>query len=118
MSRNKDLRTEVSEPNNTPQIFGEAFRSELEEIIKKAVREVVSQNGHAIELLSAEAAGKLWGVPTSWIRDMARRGELPHVKLGHYTRFRPDDLARFIQGHRKEPSPPLPRNPTLVKKSA
>ena len=108
----------MTEPNSTPFLLGEALAAILKPIVKEAVREVASQNGHAIELLSAEAAGKLWGVPTSWIRDMARRGELPHVKLGHYTRFKPDDLARFIQERRKEPSHPLPRNPALVKKSA
>ncbi len=95
-----------------------SLESWLRGLIREEIQAANKNDHHGGQLLSAEVAGKLWGVPTSWIRDMARRGELPHVKLGHYTRFKPDDLARFIQERRKEPSHPLPRNPALVKKSA
>lgn len=94
-----------------------ALEALLRRIIKEEIQATISQNGNSAELLSAGTAAKRWDVPVSWIRDMARRGELPHIKLGHYTRFNPDDLARFIQERRKEPFHPSPRNPTLVKKS-
>ena len=98
--------------------LGDAFLEGIRQIVREEIREAMGQNGQTPELLSAETASKRWDIPVSWIRDMARRGELPHVKLGHYTRFRPDDLARFIQEHRKEPSHPLPHNPALAKKTA
>jgi len=111
----------MSVPNNTPSqdsnLAVTLTVGQLRALVREEVQAIMKQNGQTSELLSAETASKRWDIPVSWIRDMARRGELPHVKLGHYTRFRPEDLARFIQEHRKEPSHPLPRNPALVKKS-
>ena len=117
LSMHSKMMSETN-PSNTPSLFGEAFRAELREIVKEAIEASIGQNGQTPELLSAETASTRWDIPVSWIRDMARRGELPHVKLGHYTRFKPDDLARFIQERKKEPSHPLSRNPASVKKSA
>ena len=92
----------MNDPNINPALLGEA----LLETIRQAVREEIraaQQNGHreGRELLSAEAAAKRWDIPISWIRDMARRGELPHIKLGHYIRFKLDDLDKFVKEHRK-----------------
>jgi len=36
----------MSEPSKNTALLGEAFRSEIEEIVKKAVREAMGQNGH------------------------------------------------------------------------
>jgi len=93
----------MSNPNNTPTLLGEAFRSELEEIVKKAFREAISQNGtkEAGRLISAKEAAKRWDVPKTWIESKARSGELPYVQLGNYKRFNPDDLEQFIKEHRK-----------------
>ncbi len=64
------------------------------------------QNGHHEEgrLLSPEHAAERLDMPVSKIREMARRGELPCVRLGHYVRFSPSDLARFIEGHKEQPA--------------
>ncbi len=84
----------------TPSLFSEAFRAELKEIVKEAVQ--ASQNGHQRDqLISAEAAAKLWDIPKTWIEEKARRGKLPHVKLGIYTRFKLSDLEQFIRERRK-----------------
>jgi len=96
----------MDEPNNTPTLLGEA----LLQAIRQAVREEyqVLQNGHndrnGDELLTAKQAGERWNIPASKIKAMARQGQLPCVRLGHYIRFSPADLARFIEGH-KEQSP-------------
>lgn len=87
--------------NEVGKILGDAFL----EAIRHAVREeLAASNGnghHEGLLLTAEQAAERWEVPVSWIRDMARRGELPCVHLGHYIRFKPDDLDQFIKDHRK-----------------
>ena len=62
------------------------------------------RNGAGGELLTAKQAGERWNIPASKIKAMARQGQLPCVRLGHYIRFSPADLARFIEGH-KEQSP-------------
>ncbi len=47
-------------------------------------------------LLSAPELAKLFGVPQSWVREQARLGNLPSFKLGHYVRFKIDEVERFL----------------------
>jgi hypothetical protein len=61
----------------------------------------VNGNQNEGQLLSAKEAGKRWGVPSTWIQTAARQGKLPYVELGHYKRFAPKDLDKFIQEHKK-----------------
>jgi len=83
----------------------------LVEVIREAVRQelqpLISQNGHKDDplLLSAKAAGKRYDINESWFSNMARQNKIPYVRLGHYVRFRPDDLEEFIKEH-KEPKKP------------
>jgi excisionase family DNA binding protein len=92
----------MSEQSKTPDPF-----ELLLEQIRAVVREEIvaanlngNGNGHSPALLSAEAAAKCFGVPKTWISEAARRGELPSVKLGHYVRFKPEDLQSFIKANR------------------
>jgi hypothetical protein len=41
-------------------------------------------------------AGELFGVPESWVREQARLGILLSFKLGHYVRFRIEEIERFL----------------------
>ncbi len=91
--------------NRGSSLLGEA----LLQAIRQAVREEFKtlQNGHNDrnwaegELLTAKQAGDRWGIPPSKIKAMARQGQLPCVRLGHYIRFSPADLARFIESHKE-----------------
>jgi excisionase family DNA binding protein len=56
----------------------------------------------ASELLTAPEVAQRWHVPESWVREQARLGVLPFVRLGHYVRFRPDELERFASERRKQ----------------
>jgi excisionase family DNA binding protein len=47
-------------------------------------------------LLTAQQAAELLGVPPSWLLRQARAGKLPHVKLGHYTRFDAAELEAWL----------------------
>jgi excisionase family DNA binding protein len=47
-------------------------------------------------LLSAPDLAKLFGVPESWVREQARLGNLPSIKLGHYVRFKIEEVQRFL----------------------
>ena len=47
-------------------------------------------------LLSAPELAKLFGVPQSWVREQARLGNLPSFKLGHYVRFKIEEVERFL----------------------
>jgi len=93
----------MSETNKAATIFSDPFRSELEEIVERAIKKALNGNGYqdGDHLLDAKMAAKRLCVPVSKIRDMARRGELPSIELGHYRRFRIEDLDRFIKDHKK-----------------
>lgn len=47
-------------------------------------------------LLPARELAELFGVPESWVREQARLGNLPSFKLGHYVRFRIEEVERFL----------------------
>jgi len=47
-------------------------------------------------LLRAPDLAKLFGVPESWVREQARLGNLPSFKLGHYVRFRIEEVEHFL----------------------
>jgi excisionase family DNA binding protein len=50
----------------------------------------------ASKLLAARELAELFGVPESWVREQARLGNLPSFKLGHYVRFRLEEVERFL----------------------
>ena len=54
-------------------------------------------------LLDAKQAGDLLGVPATWLLAQARGGKVPHVKLGKYTRFDPEDLERWLASVKRGP---------------
>jgi excisionase family DNA binding protein len=55
----------------------------------------ISSDGFPSLLNATQLADQL-SIPESWVREQARIGRLPSVKLGHYVRFRLDDVKRFI----------------------
>jgi excisionase family DNA binding protein len=48
------------------------------------------------KLLNASQLAEHLGVPESWVREQARLGKLPSIKLGHYIRFRLDDVQQYL----------------------
>jgi excisionase family DNA binding protein len=48
-------------------------------------------------LIDAKEAGRLLGVPHTWLLAQARAGRIPHHRLGHYVRFSADDLKLWLQ---------------------
>ena len=54
-------------------------------------------------LIDAKAAGRLLGVPNTWLLAQARAGRIPHHRLGQYVRFNCEDLARWLEETRQGP---------------
>ena len=48
-------------------------------------------------LLDAKAVAERLGVPESWVRESARSGAIPHVRLGRYVRFDLADVEAWIE---------------------
>jgi len=61
------------------------------------------------ELLDAAAVGQLLSVPKTWVLAQARAGKMPHVKLGHYTRFRRESVLAWVEGLETSGGPTAPR---------
>jgi hypothetical protein len=55
-------------------------------------------------LIDAKAAGELLDVPHTWLLRQARADAIPHVRLGHYVRFEPDELLAWARRRRRGPS--------------
>lgn len=48
-------------------------------------------------LLTAKEVATLLGVPTSWVYEQSRRGEIPTVTLGRYRRYREEAITAWIE---------------------
>jgi excisionase family DNA binding protein len=48
-------------------------------------------------LLDAKAIAERLGVPESWVREAARSGAIPHVRLGRYVRFDLGDVKAWLE---------------------
>jgi excisionase family DNA binding protein len=48
-------------------------------------------------LLDAKAVAERLGVPESWVRESARSGAIPHVRLGRYVRFDLADVEAWLE---------------------
>jgi Helix-turn-helix domain len=46
-------------------------------------------------LLDATGAAELLAVPPSWVLAQARKDRIPHVRLGRYVRFDPNELVAW-----------------------
>jgi excisionase family DNA binding protein len=70
--------------------------ADLRAVVRQEL-EAVSANGKPEPLLlETEAAAQFLNVPATWLASMAREGKIKSVKLGHYVRFKRDDLETFI----------------------
>jgi excisionase family DNA binding protein len=57
-------------------------------------------------LIDARQAGRLLGVPHTWLLAQARANRIPHHRLGHYVRFNAEDLQAWLAHTRLGPVPP------------
>ncbi len=66
----------------------------------RRARFVEEHAGAFTPLIDATAAGRLLGVPHTWLLAQARAGRIPHHRLGHYVRFSAEDLKQRLQDTR------------------
>ena len=68
------------------------------------VERAETRNG-ASALLDANGASALLSVPATWLLAEARADRVPHVRLGRYVRFDPDDLLAWVATRARGPKP-------------
>jgi hypothetical protein len=71
----------------TPEQFHEALERGMQYQPRATARDKVEP------LLTAEQLEEQTGVPASWYAEAARRGDIPHYRLGRYPRFRLSEIA-------------------------
>jgi excisionase family DNA binding protein len=59
-----------------------------------------------VRLLDARAIAERVGVPETWVRESARSGAMPCVRLGRYVRFDLADVEEWIASC-KRPGRPI-----------
>jgi excisionase family DNA binding protein len=55
----------------------------------------------SLQLLSVPEAGELLGMGRSWVYQQIRSGEMPSVHLGGSVKVKREDLAQYIEKHRR-----------------
>jgi len=97
----------MDQPNKklTPENPLAGLESWLRTLIREEIQAAQGQNGNHKEgqLLSPEHAAERLDMPVSKVRELARKGELRCTRIGHYVRFAPADLARFIEDYKEQP---------------
>jgi excisionase family DNA binding protein len=74
-----------------------------DELLTASTRRVDSSSTHLLELLTVEDVAALLKVSKSWVyehtrsRRTARSERIPHVKIGKYVRFDPQQVRAFIE---------------------
>lgn len=48
-------------------------------------------------LLTAEEVAAMLGMGVDWVWEQARRGRIPHVKLGRFRRFRREAIEQWLR---------------------
>ncbi len=106
-SGNEDLRTAVNETSNSPNILGEALAAILKPIVKEAVREAMSHNGHGGEkpketpkcYLTIKEAADISRLGPSTIRLFIHKRELKAHQVGSRIIIKRTDLEGFLESH-------------------
>jgi excisionase family DNA binding protein len=53
-------------------------------------------------LLTADDVAQMLQVKRSWVYAAARQGQIPHVRLGRYIRFREEAIERWLAGREQQ----------------
>jgi excisionase family DNA binding protein len=69
----------------------------IRDAVKEAILEI-GANGKQQELLEPEELAAKLKVPTSWVYEQSRQGNIPTHRLGRYIRF---DLAEVLASQKK-----------------
>jgi len=89
-------------PSIIPQRPAGRLRTSAARLLHRHRRSVADTAGFT-PLIDAKAAGRLLGVPHTWLLAQARAGTIPHHRLGHYVRFSVDDLQQWLRETRSAP---------------
>ena len=56
-------------------------------------------------LFTVQDVAQRLDVPVSWVYAQAEAGVLPSFKVGRYVRFKPAEIAEYLEAQRRGPRP-------------
>jgi excisionase family DNA binding protein len=57
-----------------------------------------------LRLLDAAGLAELLDIPKTWLLAEARAERIPHVRLGRYVRFDPQEVEAWLKARRRGPA--------------
>ena len=79
------------------ELFQELINKITEQIANKVISYLKQHINNQEEIFDVKGLAKFLKVPESWIYDKVRFGELPHHKVGHYTRFLKSEIMEWLK---------------------
>ena len=89
----------MSETNKNPNIFSDPFRSELEEIVERAIKKALNGNGSSTTMLTAEQLAKSLQVNKATVYQWVKTNSVPYYQAGRFIRF---NLQEVLDSQRKK----------------
>jgi hypothetical protein len=89
----------LADPSRTRGLVFESVPELLSQVALRIAALKTLEGASATPRVSCWAHAKLaelFGVLESWVREQARLGNLPSFKLGHYVRFRLEEVERYL----------------------
>jgi hypothetical protein len=88
----------MSGPNRQDQNPFDLLIDEIRTVVRDEIKAVISGDGTK-ELLEPEALAAKLKVPTSWVYEQSRQGNIPTHRIGRYIRF---DLQEVLESQKKK----------------
>ncbi len=88
----------MSEPDKNPNIFSDPFRSELEEIVERAVKKALNGDDGST-MLTAEQLAKSLQVNKATVYQWVKTNSVPYYQAGRFIRF---NLQEVLDSQRKK----------------
>ena len=87
----------MSETDKTPNIFSDPFRSELEEIVERAIKKALNGNGHQEDrLLDAKEAAQILCVGEDWLYHHHKRLPFTRKLAPRVLRFSRQGIQKYL----------------------
>ena len=86
----------MSGTNNSPNIFSDPFRAELEEIVERAITKALNGNAHST-MLTAEQLAETLQIDKATVYQWVKAKSVPYYRAGRSIRF---NLQEVLESQR------------------
>ncbi len=103
-----DNQTEADPLAGVKVLLEPWLRGLVRDELQKVLRDPQASLRPSSTLLTVQELAKVLCVPSSWIYDRTRRNVIPHIKVGRYARFNPNEVLSWLESQKgAKTSPPF-----------